>query len=302
MANEQLVLSDLASSGKVLAEKADNFVDLAKNNTSMMGEIQTIMMRNETRDIDTLDFGSRKLRVGTEWTEFTTLTGAAFAKRTLTAKKAMLAVDIGLDFLEENIERMDFDAKLAGRFQTLLGNDLEDLAWNGDEADVGSEKDFLNVNDGWITLIKADGASAHVYDTGPGWTDDATVFYNCLVNVPAKWLKSIGLKSYRFYTTVTSELRIRKSVADRQTNLGDFYLTQDGALSYMGVPVIGVPSFPTDHVVLAPPSNLFMGVRRELRYDSEYKPRKSAYEYTWNMKFDYEYAILDCMCLAYDKP
>ena len=86
MANEQLVLSDLASSGKVLAEKADNFVDLAKNNTSMMGEIQTIMMRNETRDIDTLDFGSRKLRVGTEWTEFTTLTGATFAKRTLTAK------------------------------------------------------------------------------------------------------------------------------------------------------------------------------------------------------------------------
>ena len=305
MGNE-LVLSDLASSGKVTQEQADAFINLTIANTAMMNEIQVIMMRSESRDLDTIDFGSRKLRAGTEWTEFTTLTGATFAKRTLTAKRAMLAVDVSLDFIEENIERDDFDDKLAGRIQTLLGNDLEDLAWNGDESDTGPDAAFLNVNDGWIALMKADAAGgdpgSHVYDTGSGWTDDASVFYNCLQLVPSKWLKSIGIRNYRFYTTVTSELRIRKTIADRQSNLGDFYLTKDGDLTYMGVPVIGVPSFPTDHVVLAPPKNLFMGVRRELRYDSEYKPRKSAYEYTWNMKFDYEYAILDCMVLAYDVP
>jgi HK97 family phage major capsid protein len=289
-----ITTSLIATDGKLVNEQADQFIDLLVEEVRLLPMVEVIKMNNPTRDLDNMNFGSRKLVAGVEATAPTTKTSPTFSKQQLTAKEAILAIDVSFDFIEENIEREDFNSMMAGRIGKLLANDVEDLFLNGDESDSSA---FLSINEGILELVKAD--NKHVYDIGTS-TDDATILYNLLINMPSKW--AINISSLRFFVSWLSEIRIRNTIGNRQTALGDYYITSDGSLTYMGIPVIGVPKMPNDHYLLCDPKNLALGVRREITFDVERKPRPRIWEYTWTIKFDMEVIIPDAIAIGYDVP
>lgn len=104
--------------------------------------------------------------------------------------------EITEELLRENIEGEGYEDTVMTLMSTQLGIDLEDLHWNGD---VTSEDPFLQINDGWLKLIKQSSKS-HIVDhfklvTGtemlklaPGLVKTQSLIYlrRCLINIKMK--------------------------------------------------------------------------------------------------------------------
>jgi hypothetical protein len=290
--------SAIASAGKLNAEQAAKFISLTVAQTALNDFVKTYTMTTPTRDLDNFLLASRQMRKPVEDTEYTTGISATFNKRTLTPIEWIYPANVSYDFIEDNIEREDFEDSLMAAITLAVGNDLEDLNLNGD---TDSNNDFLSQNDGWIKIAKAAG---HVYDTngvtapegGYYYTD--TVFPAMVAAMPNKWKGDY------------SKLAILLSPSDcedytnegtpRQTVLGDKVLTENFIPPYKGIKVKPVPSMPDGTHLLTMRENLARGIRRDIQIEQERKPRSRRLEITVTGRQDAEIEIVDAIVIAYD--
>ncbi len=278
-----------ATGGALPAEVRDAFIDFVIEQQQTLSRIVTIRMNAPTGHTDEMRVSTRVLRKATEGIAPTVADSVTTARRTLNTVEMILAEDITMTFLEDNIERAGAEGRIARLIATAFGNDSNDLAWNGDES---SSDPWISINDGYLKILQnsANGDITDVDLTAAGAATNNDVLAELIQNMPDKFL---GRTDHVFWAAVTFAQKYAESVSARETNLGDQVLVQGfPALRYFGIPVV-----PETHIasaarriILTPTTNLFWGIQRVLRIDSEFKPRRRVVEYTLTARTDTEYA------------
>lgn len=185
--------TEVASGGGGLlnAEQSNRFIDYMWEATVLGSQVRTIRMRADTIDIDKLGIGERLMRVATEAVDDGVNAGATFSKISLTTKKLRLDWEISTESLEDNIEGEGLEDHIARLMATQAGNDLEDVAINGNTALTGDP--LLKAFDGWRKRALAGG---HVIDHAGGGVD-RSVFNKALKAMPRKYMqRRNGLKFF----------------------------------------------------------------------------------------------------------
>lgn len=281
--------------GLLTTEQADRFIDYMWDATSLGSQVRTIRLRSNTADIDRIHVGERLMRVATEAVDDHVNAEATFSKISITTKKLRLDWELSSESLEDNLEGEALEDHIARLMATQAGNDLEDVAINGDAA---SADPLLKAFDGWRKRALA---GAHVIDAGGAMLAQA-VFNSAIKEMPRKYKQrrnqmrfytgSNLIQDYLFGMTTGSPEAIATgiitgSVAGPQGQGGGTYPYA------FGVPVMEVPMFDEDYagtysgaagehgeVWLTFPGNLLWGVKREIQVFREFKPKKDTIEYT----------------------
>jgi len=289
----------IASAGKLPPQAANAFIDFVISQQAALSVCTVLRMNSPQGYTDELRVSSRKLRAATEATAPTVADAVSTARRTLTTVEVIWAEDLTLTLLEDAIERRGTEAHIARLIATGFGNDLNDLAWNGDDS---SSDSFLSINDGWIVLAEADSDVNDVTSFASSIDTAKEVFAEMWKSVPTKFL---GRPDFAYFVPVVLAQNYADEVADRATTLGDNVLVNGfPVLRYFGRKIIAEAhlSAATGKAMLTPTVNLHFGIQRAVNIDSEWKPRKRVIEYTITARNDYEYATGEAIVLAANIP
>ncbi len=290
MANvEERVLGSglFATGGKLPAEVADAFIDFVIEQQATLSRVVTVRMNSPEGHTDELRVSVRKIRKAVEATAPALADSVTTHRRTLTTVETILAEDITMTFLEDNIERAGAESHIARIIATAFGNDSNDLVWNGDDA---SSDPFILINDGLLKKFQNSVDSDVTDSDEAASTTNTQVLQNLLEKMPDQFL---GRTDHAYWMAVTFAQKYADEVSKRETALGDQVLIQGfPALRYFGIPIV-----PETHIktasrrgILTPTTNIFWGVQRVFRVDSEFKPRRRVIEYTLSARTDVEYA------------
>lgn len=289
--------------GLLNADQADRFLDYMWNSTVLLQQARQVRMRSNTLDIDKLAVGERIVRGATEAVDDGVNAGAVFTKISLTTKKFRLDYEISTESLEDNIEGAGLEDHLARLFATQFGNDLEDIAINGDTA---SSVPGISQIDGWRKLLLA---SAHVVEastTPSGSNLSRATFNKALKAMPRKYMQrrnqlkfftgSNAIQDYLYSLTQTDNALVQPE--DLAMRIINGPVRTEGPAGFttafaFGVPVQEVPLFDETRdgtqsgatgdygdLWLTFPNNLIFGVKREITMHREFKPKKDTTEWT----------------------
>jgi hypothetical protein len=286
-------------------EQSNRFIDYMWDATSLGQTVRQIRMRAPVREIDKMDLGQRIARHATEGVDDGVNASPTFTKIQLTTEKIRLDWELTSESLEDNIEEGSLEDHVARLMATQLGNDLEDLAINGD---VSSSDPLISTFDGYY---KRSLESAHVLDA-EGDPISTTLFNRAYKALPRKY--KARRNELRFFTGSGlvqdyHQSLIEQGIASGVTfpwlqpgNPGANPSGQGGAtnLAPFGIPLFEVPLFneelqldatsgagedgtgTDDHgyFVLTHPQNHLWGVKREIKVYSKFAEKKDAIEYT----------------------
>lgn len=328
MSNNELLekvitTTSLGSNGGGLLgkEQSDRFIDYMWDATALVRDARTVRMRSDTRDIDKVSVGSKLLRLATEATDDGVNAAATFTKVSLTTKKLRLDWELSSESLEDGIEGDDLEDHVARLMATQAGNDIEDLAINGDTALTGDAlyKSF----DGWRKKVLGGG---HVVAGGSAQISKAT-FNSALKALPRNY--KARRADLRFYagsnlvqdymynlTTLGSNATAPEDIASGilRGNVAGPQGPGGGAYPFaFGIPIFEVPLFKEDltvpaslgtgnhgYVELTFPKNRIVGVKREIQVFREFKPKKDSIEFTMYTRVGVEIENLDAYVVVRD--
>jgi HK97 family phage major capsid protein len=293
-----------ADGGILAAEQGRRFIDYIWDATVLAKEGRNITMRANTIELEKVNVGERVIRAANQADGTYTNTGATFTKITLTTSKIRLDWEVSAEALEDNIEGSALEDHLVRLMTSAFGNDLEDLAINGD----GSTGDFLSILDGFTNQVTS-GSTAHeaiVYVTNNEWTPE--VLQGVISALPRKYraLKS-GLKFYAGTDTFAGIVSSNGTLADsvytdvsreRYLQGNDQVIGGARQTRALGIPVMEVPYFADDHVELTFPQNRVWGFQRDVEVYREFKPKKDTIEYTVYVRFGLAWEELDAVAYA----
>jgi hypothetical protein len=289
-----------ATGGRMNPEQANRFLDWVLAEQVTLSRIQTMRMMASRRDLDRIQVSKRQIRRAAELTDITPSGAVSTGKRSLETINIGWAEDVSLEFLLDNIEGRSVESTLARVLATQFGNDLNDLGWNGDEAaGAGPDQDFLQVNNGWITLMQAD-PLVHD-DDATGATDPKEVLKNARKLLPHKYKM---LPDLTYFAEPGFVEEYADMVADRQTAQGDQVLIGGiQAVRYFGRPVLPDASLDgSGYLTFTPAANLVHGIQLAITFDAEYRPRKAGIEYTIRVFSDFQYTYGDLIVLVENVP
>ncbi len=286
--------------GQMTAETFDRFLDFVIEKQVALSRVTTRRMISNQGHTDQLTVARRQLRAAVEGVEPTVRNAIGTRRRTLTTAEVIWPEDITLTFLEDNIERRGAETHIARLLATQFGNDLNDLAWNGDASqDSGGTNDFLSINHGWISLMLSDGNVLSINAASLSTPTNSDILSEAYRNLQVEYQ---AMPDLAFFTPIKFAQRYAEEVSTRETPLGDqVFINGLPALRYFGLPVIPEPHLyeeNLDKVVLTPVSNLYHGIQRSMTMDTEWKPRKRAIEVTITARNDYEYATGEAIILV----
>jgi len=301
-----------SNSGILNPEQARRFIDYVWDATVLAKDGRRVTMRANTMEIEKVNVGERVLRAAAQADGAYTNTGATFTKVELTTKKIRLDWEVSSESLEDNIEGAALEDRLVRLMTNAFGNDIEDLAINGD----GATASFLSIMSGFIKQTRGTvGNAAHELSATVSDNNyTTTVLQNLLLPMPRKYraLKS-NLKLYAGTDAFAGIVRnngtladaISAAFADRigstQSNRQDFLdggaqtLGNSRTTRVLGVDVLEVPYYPDGYVDLTFPDNRVWGFQRDITVNREYKPKKDTVEYTVFVRFGIAWEELDAV-------
>ena len=293
-------------------EQARRFIDYVWDATVLAKDGRRVTMRANTMEIEKVNVGERVIRAAAQGSPNYTNTGATFTKVELTTKKIRLDWEVSTESLEDNIEGGALEDRLVRLMTNAFGNDIEDLAINGD----GATGDFLSIMSGFVKQTRGTvGNAAHEYAATISDNNYTTsVMQGLLLAMPRKYraLKS-NLKFYagtdafagivRNNGTLADAIssafsdRIGSTQANRQAYLDGGAQTFGDARTtrVLGVDVLEVPYYPAGYVDLTFPQNRVWGFQRDITVNREYKPKKDTVEYTVFVRFGIAWEELDAV-------
>jgi len=303
--------------GLLAPEQSNKFIDYMFDATVMLNDCRTIRMRSEVAEIDKIAIGQRLIRAATEAVDTGENVGVTFSKISLVTRKIRLDWELSSESLEDNIEGDALEDHIARLMSTQFGNDLEDLAINGDT--TSSDK-TLKIFNGWYKLALA---GAHVVDAG-GAQLDLPIFNKALKAMPRTYMqKRVGLKFYTGSNSIQDYLYAQAQqgngawtgpISDRIREQGP--VRTEGANGFVagrpfGVTLQEVPLFLESenatysggtgdhgHVELTFPQNRVMGIKREVQVFREFQPKKDAIEYTTYIRAGVNWENLDAAVIV----
>lgn len=307
--------------GLLAKEQADRFIDYMWDATSLVATARTVRMRADTMDIDKIGVGSKLLRLATEAVDDGVNAVPTFTKVSLTTKKLRLDWELSTESLEDGIEGADLEDHVAQLMATQAGNDIEDLAINGDTALSGDAlyKSF----DGWRKKVLAGG---RVVAGGSAAISKAT-FNSALKAMPRSY--KARRNQLRFYTgsnlvqdymynltTVGSSATAPEDIASGILRGNQAGPQGQGGGAYpfaFGVPIFEVPLFKEDlsvpasvgtgnhgYVELTFPNNRIVGIKRDIQVYRQFAQKKDTIEFTMYTRVGVEIENLDAFVVVKD--
>jgi hypothetical protein len=285
--------------GILSPEQSNRFIDYMWDATVLGSTVRQIRMNAPVREIDKMDLGQRIARHATEAIDDSRNATPVFSKIQLTTEKIRLDWELTSEALEDNIEGASLEDHIARLMATQLGNDLEDLAINGD---VDSVHPLMSAFDGYRKRALTGGAL--VLDAG-GAGVSTGLFNRAYKALPRKFkarrgelrffLSSGILQDYHQYlveqglSAGTTVQGVAPATPGRTSN-GPAGFT---GLSAFGIPIFEVPLFLEEYddngvegagdngyFVLTHPENHIWGVKRDITVHRQFAPKKDAVEYT----------------------
>lgn len=303
--------------GLLNAEQSNRFIDYMWDATVLAGEGRQVRMRANTLDIDKVGVGQRLARLATEAVDDGVNADATFTKVSVTTKKLRLDWELSRESLEDNIEGNDLEDHIARLMATQFGNDIEDLAINGDT--TLSSDALLKSFDGFRKL----GLAGGTVKTNSGATITKSTLNTALKAMPRKYLQRRG--DLRFYVgsgLSQDYLNSFLSLPGNPEEVVSGLIRGNGALQGpagavtpfgFGVPIKEVPLFSETltgtysgatgnhgYAELTFPQNRIWGIKREVQVMSEYKPKKDAIEYTAYVRVGVQYENTDALVIVKD--
>lgn len=313
--NKVIRTTELREGGGLLEPRqADQFIDYMWDATVLGNQVNTVRMTRDIQEVDRIGIGERLLRGATEAVDDGINIGVAFARISLTATKLRMDWEISRDSLEDNIEGDALEDHIARMISNQTGQDLEDLAINGDTR--LSRDPLLKMLNGWGKIGRrmghvVDAAAPAVRTTNPdGTVADPTlnraVFNAAIKAMPRRYMgQRGGMKFFTGASAMQDYLYTISQSNDPLTQAQATNLVQNGGVQASGGAgwTINVASFGVaiqevplmneqragdytgatgDHgeVWLTFPKNLVWGVRRDIEVFREFKPKKDAIEFT----------------------
>lgn len=293
-------------------EQARRFIDYVWDATVLAQDGRRVTMRANTVELEKVNVGERVIRAASQALGEYTNAGATFTKVELTTKKIRLDWEVATEALEDNIEGAALEDHLVRLMTNAFGNDLEDLAINGN----GGVDPFLGIMDGFVNQVKTTGdAHEAVVDVTGGWTPE--VMQEIIYAMPRKYRAiKTGLKFYAgtdvFANIVKNNGTLADAIAEamgprvagtearREDYLSGAGQTFGGARTtrVLGIDVQEVPYYPADYVDLTFPQNRVWGFQRDITVNREYKPKKDTIEYTIFVRFGITWEELDAVAFA----
>lgn len=317
-----------AGTGGLTYEQANKFIDYMWDETVLGSLVRTHRMKGVEDEIDFIAVGTRLVVGAHEAVDTGKNVGPVFGKLSITTKKYRLDWEISRETLEDNIEGDGLEDHIARLMANQIGNDLEDIAINGDD---DSTVPGIDVQDGWR---KRAVAGAHVIDH-KGGALDRSAFNKALKAMPRKYMaKRNGL---RFFTGTNA---IQDYIFSLQQTQEGFITPEASALAGInqavrtqgpagfvtgnafGVPVQEVPLFdeqragdydsnPSTSGVQLPssnightdlwltfPENLIWAVARDIVVHREFKPKKDTTEWTVYVRCGMQIENLDAFVVV----
>jgi hypothetical protein len=291
--------------GILNAEQSDRFIDYMWDESTLMKEVRMVRMTADTVDIDKTGVGRRLARKATEGVDTGENAKVNFSKISITTTKIRLDWELSTEALEDNIEGMGLADHVAYLMATQFGNDLEDLAINGDTA---SPNELLKSFDGFRKISKNGAGTSWVAAPTPANGLELQVFNKAIQTLPRKYLARKA--QLRFYTSarLVQDFLVSTGLQGRQTQIGDEIIYDAAGRSVQGsgglinlrpygIPVVEVPlmsegfalnlddgdanpSPSYGYVELTAPTNRIVGIKREIKISREYKTKKDTWEFT----------------------
>lgn len=305
VATDTIQGSNPVGTGGLTYAQADRFIDYMWDETTLGSLVRTRRMKAVEEEIDTIAVGARLVRGATEAVDTGENVRPTFGKLSITTKKYRLDWELSSESVEDNIEGEALEDHIARLMATQMGNDLEDIAINGDD---DSSVPGIGVQDGFR---KKAVEGAHVIDHG-GQPLNRDVFNKALKAMPRKYMKRRN--GLRFFTGSNAiqdwlfsfqqvEAGLLNPEASAATRLEQAVRTEGDAGFVagrpFGVPLHEVPLFledrPNDDLTgdggagaagtntdlwLTFPENLIWGIKRDIVVYREFKPKKDTIEYT----------------------
>lgn len=290
---------DSGRDGLLPPDKSERFIDYMWDATVLSGQVRTIRMKSDTMEIDKMGVGKRLLRGATEAVDDGLNVGIAFAKISLTTVKLRLDWELSSESLEDGIEGAALEDHVARLMSNQAGQDLEDLAINGDTSRTGDP--LLKMLDGWARRAEEGG---HIVDAGGASIGDE-VFHKAIKKLPRgyrqrrgdlkfftgagviqDYLYSLRLTDSNFVRSVPTATAASPAVA---TGAPGFTFVNAFGIPVQEVPLMDETKTGTysgagqalhSNVWLTFPKNLVWGIKRDIVVYREFKPKKDTIEYT----------------------
>ena len=243
---------NLASGGKLNAEQAQRFIQQTFEKTALGNLIRHVQRTARAGEIDKIGIDRRILRAKTENTDDGYRATVNHSKLEYSTTAVRLPWEITEEALRENIEGQHYEDIVTNLMTTQLGIDREDILINGDTATLSTadDYDFLKVNDGWAKLIKTNGHSVNRASVNSGALSD-DVFYSLLLAMPDKFQDN----SLRWLMAPSMKTKWEKFLVTQARTSGG--AVTDGMINNpAGHPIVAVPNFPADAIILTNPQNL----------------------------------------------
>lgn len=277
-------------------EQATDFISLLAANQVLLPEVRTVMSNASKWQEALLDFGGRVTRPGTEGARLKDQERAKPLTRMIEISTVLLRAEVPVsdEVMEDNIANRKFGTELEALIADQVGFDIEELLLNGDE-DSGDE--YLAQLDGWRKQLVEGG---QVTDAS-GFASYQHIFKNLVTSIPNRFKRNKS--DFRLYVPVILEELYRDRLAARNTDLGDVSLTQARAITYQGVPIVGVPALEIDgseesSVILAHRNNLIAGFRRSITIESFRDPREGATSFICTARVDAKVGVPEAAAIA----
>ena len=315
------------SDGFLTKDQADNFIDFAFDATVLAKESDKRTMNAPEQTWNTVAVGARIVRGAVEAVDTGQNAAPNFTRLTLRTHKLRLDWELSSESLEDNIEGRDLDTHLARLFAGQFGQDLEDLAINGDTT---STDPLLKVADGWhkqaLTGRVVDASAGALATEGQL---SRPHFNAALKALPRKFQARKG--DMRFYASPQLANDYLYSLSEYPANPADMVMsalrtssTVDGAVGQavaapFGVPLIEVPMFDTgfneanaetevsaledsSYIELTAPKNRVWGIQRDIQLFREFQVKKDTIEYTMFVRAAWAWQNLDAVVTVKNIP
>ena len=301
MLSKAIDTTSLGDGGLLSTGQAERFIDMSLDQAVMLKDARVVRMRSAVMELDKIATSGRVSQLRSEGVAPESLAEAAFSKVTLTAVDIITPFEITMEALEDSIERGDLEQTVIRVMARQTATDLEELAIQGDTT---SQDTFLQGLDGWRVLAE-DGQSVD-FEGATLDKDGLGAMYKAL---PNRYKRNHG--ELRFYFAPAAVQDWHDTFSDRASALGDQALTSAVAPPYMGVPVVSVPTVPTDldgvggfegsdltYGFLTPRENLVFGIHRDIRIDKDRDILRGVNIYTITTRVAVEFEEDDAVVLA----
>jgi len=306
--------------GILRPEQANRFIEYVWDATTLAKDGRRVTMRANTMELEKINVGDRVIRAATQGVSEYKNTGATFTKVELTTKKLRLDWEVSSESLEDNIEGAALEDHLVRLMTNAFGNDIEDLAINGDPV-LYSGDAFLNIMTGFVAQSRTTPSIApglqkgfahevintNLIGSNAAFTDWTTDRLQAIILAMPRRYRAItnGLKFYAgtdtFANIVKNNATTLNAIGSTESSRGSYF---DGAAQtfggarqtrVLGVPVLEVPYYPTGYVDLTFPQNRIWGFQRDITVNRFYVPKKDTVEYTVYVRFGIAWEELDAV-------